>query len=122
MITAPKKLSYLAVENIFWMRIGSLLGSLRIIKSKGPKPFSYTPIYYDEEKERIEERRKILAETAKKEAKLTETQKEALRELNSYEWRRPIYRRQSTFRSLRFFMILMALVILFAWFFIKYGM
>ena len=104
------------------MRLGSILSGFRVIKSKGPKPFSYQPIYYNEEKERLDQRKKIIHDAVEKEKKLSPEQREAIKELSSHEWRRPVYRRASTFRSLRFFMILMALVILFAWFFIKYGM
>lgn len=104
------------------MQPGNLLRSLRVIKSKSNKRFSYSPLYYSEEKERIEERKKILKVAVEKEAKLTDEQRESLRELSNMDWRRPVYRKANLMASLRFFIILMALVILFAWFFIKYGM
>lgn len=104
------------------MQPGNLLRSLRVIKSKSHKRFSYSPLYYSEEKERLKEREKIIKEALEKESKLSDEQLESIRELSSMEWRRPVYRKANLMASLRFFIILMALVILFAWFFIKYGM
>lgn len=104
------------------MQVSSLIKSFRLVKSKGPKSFNYTPLYYSEKKERIEERRKILAKVVDSETKLSDEQRESLRELGNIEWRRPVYRKATLMSSLRFFIILMALVVLFVWFFVKFGM
>jgi hypothetical protein len=104
------------------MQVGNLLKSFRLVKTKGPKSFNYTPLYYNEKKERLDKRKEILQKVVDTESKLSDEQRESLRELSDIQWRRPIYRRASLMSSLRFFIILMALVVLFVWFFVKFGM
>lgn len=103
------------------MKAPKLPGNLRFIKTRTPKAFSYTPVYYDEKKERLKERRKIISETIQKEAALTDEQREKLREISSSNWRRPYYKRQSYLATVRFFLILMALVLMFVWLFLRWA-
>ena len=103
------------------MQAPKLIRSLSLFRSRGPRNFDYSPIYYDERKERIERRKKIIAAGAERHKGLTPEQREELHEINAANWRRPYYHRQSYLANVRFFLILLLLCLVFAWVLLQFA-